>query len=82
MFVKAFVTHGAIEALDEGILDGLSRLDEGQFDLVFVGPAVEMLARKLRAIGQGRCAPGGLVRSPTDPARGRLEFRKARCRPQ
>jgi hypothetical protein len=52
MFIKAFVAHGAIEALHEGILDGLSRLDEGQFDLVFVGPAVELLARKLRAIVQ------------------------------
>ncbi len=50
MFVEAFIAHGAVEALDEGVLDRFARLDKGQVDSVLVGPSVEVFAGKLRAI--------------------------------
>jgi hypothetical protein len=50
VLVQAFVSHLAVEALDERILDGLSRLDEAQLHASFVGPQVLDLAAELRLI--------------------------------
>ena len=41
MLVEAFVAKASIEALDEGVLGGLARLDEVESYLVSIGPGVE-----------------------------------------
>ena len=48
--VEAFVPKAAIEALDEGVLDWLTGIDELQLDVVLVGPLVEDLTGQLRAV--------------------------------
>lgn len=51
VLVEAFVAHGSVEALDEGVLDRFTGLlDELQLHAVLVGPSVERLARELRAV--------------------------------
>ncbi len=39
--IEALVAKTAVEALDEGILNGLTGIDELQLDLVLVGPLIE-----------------------------------------
>ena len=40
VFVQTFLSQAAVEALDEGILDRLARLDELQLHAALVGPLI------------------------------------------
>src|SRR5262245_22293463 len=50
--VQALVAELPVEALDEGVLHGLARLDEAQLDASLVGPLVQQPARELRSVVQ------------------------------
>jgi hypothetical protein len=50
VFVKAFLAQPAVEALDKGVLDRLTRLDELQFHAALVGPLIEHPPGKFRAV--------------------------------
>src|SRR3989442_5324500 len=52
MLVQALVSEPAVEALDEGVLNGLARLDEVQPHAPLVGPLVQHQAGELRSIVQ------------------------------
>src|SRR3989304_115382 len=52
VLVQALVAQPAVEALDEGVLHGLARLDEAQRDPLLVGPLVERFARQLGPVVQ------------------------------
>lgn len=58
MLVEAVISEGAVEGLDEGVLDGLTGLDVIEVNLAPLGPEVERLARELRSVvtsdGTGR----------------------------
>ena len=53
MLVKAVVTKGAIEALDEGVLHRFARLDMMESNAGALRPEVEGFAGELRAIVHG-----------------------------
>ena len=61
VLVEAVITEGAVEGLDEGVLDGLTGLDVIEVDLAPLSPEVKRLARELRAVvtgdGTGRSQP-------------------------
>src|SRR5215207_3179347 len=48
--VEALLAEAAVEALDRGVLHGLSRIDEEQLHAVLVSPAVEVTTAQLRSI--------------------------------
>ena len=50
MFIEAFITNPAVEALDVGVLIGFSGRDELMFDLVGVGPLIQSGTCELRTI--------------------------------
>src|SRR5437899_6914589 len=52
MLVQALVSEPAVEALDEGVLNGLARLDEVQPHAPLLGPLVQHQAGELRSIVQ------------------------------
>src|SRR5438034_9902729 len=52
VLVEALVPQAAVEALDEGVLDGLAGLDEAQTHAAFIGPLIERPASKLGAVVQ------------------------------
>jgi hypothetical protein len=53
VLVKAVIAEGAVEGLDEGVLDGLTGLDVVEVNLAPLGPEVKCLARELRAVVTG-----------------------------
>jgi len=53
VLVKAVITEGAVEGLDEGVLDGLAGLDVVEVNLAPLSPEVKRLARELRAVVTG-----------------------------
>src|SRR2546422_3054687 len=67
MGVQAFVAEPAVEALDEGVLRRLPRLDEGERDAAAVSPRIEHPASELRPVvdddGTGQGTPQGQLRS-------------------
>ena len=50
MLVQALVSEPAVEALDEGVLNGLAGLDEVQPHAPLVGPLVQHQAGELRSV--------------------------------
>src|SRR6266516_2653899 len=52
MLVQAVVSEPAVEALDEGVVNGLARLDEVQPHAPLIGPLVQHQAGELRSIVQ------------------------------
>ena len=48
--IEALVAKTAVEALDEGVLDGLAGVDELQLDLLLIGPVIEHPARQFRSV--------------------------------
>jgi|GEM_PF-2271867 len=50
VLVQALIPHLAVEALDEGILDRLPRLDEMQFYPSLASPDVQRLAREMNIV--------------------------------
>src|SRR5512137_2990385 len=50
MLVQALLAQPAVEALDEGVLDRLARLDELQLNAALVGPLIEYAAGKFRPV--------------------------------
>jgi hypothetical protein len=53
VLVKAVIAEGAVEGLDEGVLDGLAGLDVVEVNLAPLSPEVKRLARELRAVVTG-----------------------------
>jgi len=53
VLVKTVVTEGAVEGLNEGVLDGLAGLDVVEVNLAPLSPEVKRLARELRAVVTG-----------------------------
>ena len=47
VLVEAFIPELAVDRLDEGILRGLARLNQLQFDVALIGPLIERLAGEL-----------------------------------
>ena len=50
MFVEAFLVQPRVETLDVRVLDRLAPFDKLQMDAMIMGPLVEDLAAKFRAI--------------------------------
>jgi len=50
VFVQTFLSQAAVEAIDEEVLDRLSRLDELQLHATLVGPLIEYPPGKFRTI--------------------------------
>ena len=50
VFIQAFVATLAVEALDEGVLNGLPRPDETQLHAASVGPGVEGAAAEFGTV--------------------------------
>jgi hypothetical protein len=50
MLIQAFIAELPIEAFDEGILNGFTRLDEAQLHLSQVSPRIQGLAGELRPV--------------------------------
>ena len=59
VFVETLLPQPAVEALDEGVLNRLARLDELQLHAAFVGPLIEYAASKFRAIIRGEAVMAG-----------------------
>ncbi len=53
VLVEAVIAEGAVERLDEGVLDGLTGLDVIEVNLAPLSPEVKRLARELRAVVTG-----------------------------
>lgn len=53
VLVQPFVLDGAVVALDVGVLLGLTGLDVGQGDAIFVSPIRQGLADVFRAVANG-----------------------------
>lgn len=53
VLIEAVIAEGAVEGLDEGVLDGLARLDVIEVDLAPLGPEVEGLTGELGPIVTG-----------------------------
>jgi len=53
VLVEAVIAEGAVEGLDEGVLDGLAGLDVVEVNLAPLGPEVKRLARELRPVITG-----------------------------
>src|ERR1019366_1004983 len=50
LFVEAFLTQASVETFDEGVLDGLARLDELDPHTAFVSPSIKRTTGKLRTV--------------------------------
>lgn len=50
MLVQALVPELAVERFDVGVLHGLARANEGEHDVICVGPGIQHLAFELRAM--------------------------------
>src|SRR5216683_7166288 len=50
LLVQSLLAQPAVEALDEGVLDRFSRLDELQLNAALVGPLIEYAAGKFRPV--------------------------------
>lgn len=71
VLIEAFVPELTVERLDEGILRGLTRLNQLQLDVALIGPLIECLAGELGPlVGADRfrvaAKPRHLVQRPCD----------------
>ena len=71
VLIEAFVPELTVERLDEGILRGLTKLNQLQLDVALIGPLIECLAGELGPlVGADRfrvaAKPRHLVQRPCD----------------